>query len=58
MKTQKEKEEVLSYDEAISSLKIYIELTKQVMPALKHTDAQTVSKYNKYIQEKIERLGK
>jgi len=56
MKTQNEKMEILTYDEAISALKIYKDLTKQVLPSVNVKDQRTISEYNKHIEEKLKKL--
>ncbi len=57
MKTQKEKMEIFSYDAAINALKIYKDLTKQLLPAAHHKDQKKIFDFNNSIEIKLEQLG-
>lgn len=56
MKTTEERMKIFTYEEAISALKIYRDLTKQVLPALQNKDRQTVLEYNNDISEKLKKI--
>ena len=54
--SQEEKMKLFSYDEAISALKIYRDLTNQVLPAVYFRDQKTISDFNKLITNKLARI--
>jgi hypothetical protein len=53
---QKEKDKILSYQDAINALKIYSIFTEQALPALHESDKKAVEKYNNHICKKLKEL--
>ncbi len=56
--TPEEKAKIFSQDEMIASLKLYVEIVKQVLPAVHANDEKTISAFNKSIENRLQRLEK
>lgn len=53
MEKQKEHNGILTYEEAIHGLDIYVKLMKGLLPALSINCRKQVEDYNKFIERKI-----
>jgi len=55
--TQEEKMKIFSYEKSLEALKIYLKLTRQIMPALAdEKDRRTVFSFNEDIENKLKKL--